>query len=402
MSHARSLAWILAAALLPACASSQRDFSGWPQLVPAPAGVATAARPITNAIFIVQADRSFNDLFAGYPGADSSFDGGTHTGTLVQLKAVPLSAPPCAIAGYGPSAFVTAYARGEMDGWDLLDRDDPLCPYTYVRSDIPYRTLAREFTVGDRTFTSSVLGEFAGMQYLIAGSAQIAPGTYAVGVTEPGGCDSPPGAATIVLRHGKIQRNGPFPCFAYPTIATLLDKGHVSWKWYAAKNSPWNPWEFIKYVRDGPDWSNVSMPETNVFADLKNGKLASVSWVTPSLANSDDPTSQNAGGPAWVKSLVDAVRHSKYWSHTAIVVLWDDGGGGQFFDPVAPPQLSDVGLGFRVPLLAVSPFARTGYVAHEEFETGGSTLRFIEDNWKLGSLRTTDSNSASVGELFRK
>lgn len=82
--------------------------------------------------------------------------------------------------------------------------------------------------------------------------------------------------------------------------------------------------------------------------------------------------------------------------------MWDDAGEGAFYDPVAPPQAGDFGLGFRVPLLAISPFARNGYVTHAAFDNGGSTLKFVEQNWKLGSLGTTDVRATSIGELFTK
>ena len=61
-------------------------------------------------------------------------------------------------------------------------------------------------------------------------------------------------------------------------------------------------------------------------------------------------------------------------------MLWDDWGG--WFDPV-PPAFKDYdGLGFRVPLLMVSPYAKHGYVTHVQYETA-SVLRYIEDNFGL-------------------
>lgn len=403
MTHVRSLAWTLAAALLAACAPGGGGMSSTP-IAPSVTRAATGPGPITHVVFIVQGERSFNDLFEAYPGADTASAGRAHNGRRIALKAEPLSAPACAIEGYGGlSAFATAYQAGRMNGWDLLDRADPDCPYTHVRAadTARYWQLAKSFTLADHTFSSTYFGPFASMQYMIAGSTEVARDTYVIGENGlPLGCDSPAGTTTTVLRRGKVEPNGPFPCFTYPTIATLLDEHHVSWKWYAsAVDSEWNPWDAIKYVREGPDWKrNVSFPSTNVLSDVKNGTLASVSWVTPSLADSDRPGT--ADGPAWVTSVATAIMRSKYWSNTAIVVLWNNAGGGQFFDPVAPPQVRIPGLGFRVPLIAISPFARDGYVAHDEFETGGSTLHFVEKNWKLGRLHTTDDGVASIGELF--
>ena len=103
-------------------------------------------------------------------------------------------------------------------------------------------------------------------------------------------------------------------------------------------------------------------------------------------------------GPQWVASIVNAIGESSAWNSTAIVVVWDDWGG--YFDHVAPPQLDYQGLGFRVPMLVLSPYAKTvGYVSHTQYEFG-SILRFIERNWDLKSLGTTDVRSNSIGDMF--
>ncbi len=89
-------------------------------------------------------------------------------------------------------------------------------------------------------------------------------------------------------------------------------------------------------------------------------------------------------------SLVNAIGESKFWNSTAIFVMWDDWGG--WFDPVPPVYEDYDGLGFRVPLIAISPYARNGRVTHERYETA-SVLRFIEDNFKLGQLAASDARA---------
>ncbi|MGA9943578.1 MAG: alkaline phosphatase family protein [Candidatus Cybelea sp.] len=87
---------------------------------------------------------------------------------------------------------------------------------------------------------------------------------------------------------------------------------------------------------------------------------------------------------------VVAVGKSKYWNSTAIIVVWEDWGG--WYDHVTPPQLDYAGLGFRVPMIVVSPYAKAGYVAHTQYEFG-SIVRFVEDTWNVGRLGTTDTGS---------
>jgi phospholipase C len=71
------------------------------------------------------------------------------------------------------------------------------------------------------------------------------------------------------------------------------------------------------------------------------------------------------------------------WEHTALFLTWDEWGG--FYDHVPPPEVDDLGFGFRVPMLVLSPYARKGYVDDAEGEFS-SPLRFVADNWDLPYL----------------
>jgi phospholipase C len=90
--------------------------------------------------------------------------------------------------------------------------------------------------------------------------------------------------------------------------------------------------------------------------------------------------------------LVNAVGKSKFWDSTAIFVQWDDWGG--LYDHVPPPFKDYDGLGFRVPLLVISPYAKKDYVSHVQYETA-SVLRFAEDLYGLDQLSAADKRAAS-------
>ena len=95
------------------------------------------------------------------------------------------------------------------------------------------------------------------------------------------------------------------------------------------------------------------------FTDIRNGTLPAMSWVVPDVLNSDHPGNHSDTGPSWVATLVNAVGQSAYWKTTAVIVVWDDWGG--FYDHEPPPFFDNAGgLGFRVPMLVVSPWARRG------------------------------------------
>jgi phospholipase C len=363
---------------------------------------------IQNVIVVIQETRSFDNLFAGYPGADAPTKGLTSAGKYVRLRPIRLEDNKICTSGNGDT-FEKIYDSGKMDGWNLINRKHPLCPYTRVeRSETrPYWDLTKHFVLADKMFSSTHFGRFVNSLYLVTGTTKIARDTYIVGIpTSPSrwGCDAPPGTETSLLKDGQLELNrGPFPCFdQFPSLANLLDKANVAWRFYYGgkpqDNFPFNPYSAMKYVFDGPDWKNdMSVPATNVLNDIAQGNLPPVSWVLSAEPNSDFPG--NGGGPTWVKTIVQAAQTSSYWKHIAIVVIWNDSGEGNFYDNVAPPQLDPMGLGFRVPMLVVSPYAKHGYVSHTQYEFG-SILKFIEENWNLGSLGSTDQRANSIGDVF--
>jgi hypothetical protein len=133
----------------------------------------------------------------------------------------------------------------------------------------------------------------------------------------------------------------------------------------------------------GPEKNNIQ-----IFSDITNGVLPTVSYVVPSSASSDHPTLNDNTGPSWVASVVNAIGQSAYWQNTAIFVTWDDWGG--FYDPVTPTPINIAEPGFRVPLLIISPYALAGNVDHT-YATFSGILRFIEEVACVNPLGTTDS-----------
>jgi phospholipase C len=98
-----------------------------------------------------------------------------------------------------------------------------------------------------------------------------------------------------------------------------------------------------------------------------------------------------------VAAIVNAIGTSKYWKDTAIFITWDDWGG--WYDHVAPPIYNSYEYGFRVPLIVVSPWARSHYVSHETHDFG-SILRFIEQTFELPSLGFADLRADDLSDCF--
>ena len=360
---------------------------------------------IEHVIVLIQENRTFDNLFNGFPGADTVQSGQTHTGKTVALAPTPFEG--VFDPDHAHSAWVSDYDNGKMDGFDIpqtTPAGPPNYNYAYVpqAETVPYWTLAKNFTIADRNFAAETGPSYPGHQYLIAGQSD-----YAIGnPNDPlfrWGCDAAAGTTTPVLQaDGTVNPNGPFPCFNYKTMADALDAKGVSWRYYTEleeKNfgAGVQPYSAIRHVRYGPDWGNVVAPQTNIFADLSAGKLAHVSWVNPPLIGSDHAQQSTNFGPDWVANIVNAVGESSYWKNTAIVVVWDDWGG--WYDHVKPAQLDRMGLSFRVPLLVISPYAKHGYVSHIRHEPG-SILKFMEETFGTQTLGTTDMRSDDLADCF--
>lgn len=411
-------ATVVAVLCLAACGGRQLAGAGAP-FAPAggmssPARAARPARsPIEHVIVVVQENRSFDNLFMGFPGADWSKTGETHTGKEVPLK--PITLQTTGRLGLGTTlpdmlgTFTTEWNETKMNGFDLIhfgaDGLGPPAkryPYAYVvRSETkPYWNLAHDYALADKMFGTEKAGAFANDLVLVAASTEVGNGLYAVGVQRgvSDGCNGRQGRT--VLSNGKL---GPRPCFNWKSMATLLDGKGVSWRYYTEScredyGCYWDAYQAIKPVREGRDWTrNVVHPNSRIFDDLKGANFPAVAWVTPTLAESDDSASASKSGPEWVDSIVNAVKTSRYWKSTAIVVVWSNWGG--YYDNVVPPEKNTIAYGLRVPMLMISPYSKRGYVSHTQYDLT-SILRFIEDNWQLGTLGKFDESANSVGDML--
>jgi phospholipase C len=367
---------------------------------------------IQHLVIIIQENRSFDNLFAGWPGADTSMSGLTSEGTTVPLRRITFDGGDI---GHGWADAISAWDNGKMDGFDkeLGARGNiGLYPYAYLDHNLiaPYRTMAKRYVLADHMFQTEFGGSFTAHLDLIAGTTNLTPAIAEVQWPSSGGiwgCGAPLGTTTALV-NAERQINwtgGPYPCFTqFHTLADVLDAGGISWRYYAVAigQGVWSSFDAIHRVRYGRDWKNVIHPPWLVLTDVAAGRLAGVTWVTPDLQDSDHPGSNSSTGPSWVASVVNAVGESKYWDSTAIVVLWDDWGG--WYDNVTPPQKDFVGLGERVPCIIISPYARENYVSHTQYEFG-SVMKFAEQIFSLGpigpaSFGYTDTRANSFEESF--
>ncbi len=254
-----------------------------------------------------------------------------------------------------------------------------------------YWAMAKQYVLADDMFQSNLDGSFVAHQYAIAAFAN-----HSVNLPSSWwGCPGGKLSTVPILNQDRTIGSQEPTCWDVPTIADEADAAGVSWRYYTyqpmADGGLWSAYQNIKHIYTGSDWtSDVVTPASQFFTDIGSGELAGVTWITPSCENSDHPGCTKKTGPAWVTSLVDAVGESKFWPSTAIFIIWDDWGG--WFDPVAPVYEDYDGLGFRIPMLIISPYAKKGYVTHMQFETA-SVVRFMEDNFGFAQMAAADTRA---------
>ncbi len=405
---ARALFAIGATLLLCACGPS---FDSALRFAPGSAPQARSRRtsderattsPIKHVVFIVQENRSFNNLFMSFPGATTATFGYDNKRNKIALQAENL-ATAWDMGHSGEAFFAACHGKGKtpgtkcrMDGWNqerTIGRVPPNPAYSYVPQDqiAPYWTLAKQYVLSDETFSSNLDGSFIAHQYAVAAFASHA---YDFPSSD-WGCEGGP-SDTIPTLDKNRKIGAPIGvCFNNPTIGSEADGAGVSWRFYAGATNGdgglWSSYQAISPIYHGPDWSaDVISPPAQFLTDVGGGTLANVTWITPTFETSDHPGAEASKGPAWVASIVDAIGASKFWKSTAIFIIWDDWGG--MFDPVKPIYKDYDGLGFRVPLLVVSPYAKQGKVTHVQYETT-SVLRYMEDNFGLAQLNKADKRA---------
>jgi phospholipase C len=367
-----------------------------------------ASGKIQHVVIIFQENRSFDNLFQGFPGADTKPYGYNSSGAKVTLGQVGLETTWD--IDHSSGAFFEACdgtgsipgTNCKMNGFDkeyvgCYQSCPPHPQYSYVphSETKPYFEMGKQYVLADRMFASNFdASSFISHQYIIAGQADSAV-DYPNG---PWGCDGSPSETVGTVTVNPPRQYGGYirPCFDYQTLGDELDTAGLSWGFYTAAlngdGNIWSAYQAVKHIYNGPDWkSDIITPQTQFLNDVANN-LRTVSWITPTCENSDHAGCGSNTGPAWVASLVNAIGKSKYWDSTAIFIMWDDYGG--WYDHVAPEYVDYDGLGLRVPLLIVSPNAKQNFVSHVHYEHG-SILRFIEDQFGLPRLAASDARATS-------
>ncbi len=409
--------------------------------------------PIKHVVFLIKENRTYDVYFGKYDGGNGTTTGITHTGAVVPLQ--PLLDKSSPDIDHCWNCALMAYNDGGMNGFDLITPggtiiDDSGVPHGYQvasRSDIPnYWTLASTFAMSDNFYSSLHGPSFPNHLYSIAaqsGGVGDNPGNVAnganaptvgpcdgsAGCPDPGeagleptnipslpknrgvwGCDADPKVRVALYdQEGTVEEI--YPCVDFPTMGDQLSAANVSWTMYAPtaasgvddagfQNSAgyiWTVYDAIRHIRNSPEWATHVLPTEQFAIDAKAGNLPAVSWISTPSAVSEHPPSSVCVGENWTIGLLQALAAGPDWSSTAVFLTWDDFGG--FYDHVAPTQIDHWGLGFRVPFLVISPYAKPGFIDHTQAEFS-SVLKFIEADFGIGNLTDRDMNTSDLSQFF--
>jgi len=357
---------------------------------------------IQHVVFIVKENRSFDEYFGSFPGANGATTGLTSTGQVVPLGQTNDAMPNDICHDWACLLAMMDYGR--MDHFDL----DPTCTqdgrlYCYsqmTQADIPnYFALAQNFTLADNNFSSLHGTSFPNHVYMIAASSAGFIGQAHLptnqSLHEVGCSADPTSTAQVIDEHGNISNQ--YPCVDIQTLGDSLTAAGVSWSEYAPGHVIYNAYEAINHYYNNPTlWAQHMLPYSQFSSDALAGKLPAVVWLSGNN-ESEHPPFSTCDGENWTIEQINAIMQGPDWNSTAIFVTWDDPGG--FYDHVAPPYEDQFGLGPRVPLLIISPYAKAAYISHTQYEPS-SVLKFIEERWGLQPLTERDANANDTTDSF--
>lgn len=321
--------------------------------------VGTTSTPIQHVVIIMMENHSFDNFFGRFPNANG--------------VTLPRATNPLGDLNHGAAASVAAIDGGKMDQFEAPGL------YQYTQADIPtYWHYAQQFGLGDNFFSSYATSSTPNHVAMVAANNG---GIY--DTSDNTGCTS--AQNSLVYSRSLVDDNyWSYPCYAIKNLPQSLTNAGLSWRFY----STIPVWDSPTMISSLSGSSSDIHSVTQFTTDVKAGKLTNVSWITPPGSATDHPPSLEEPAQNFVAQEVNLIMNSSYWNNTAIFVTWDEFGGQ--YDHVAPPQIDKLGLGMRVPLLVISPYAKQGYISHQLSEFS-SFVKFVEDDFGLTNLGNRDA-----------
>ena len=377
---------------------------------------------IEHVVVLMQENRSFDHYFGSLPGVRGFGDTDVLTmpGGLpvwyqpdpknpqgyelpFHLDTATTSAAAVAELSHAWEAQHDSWNGGAMDNWLPAhraadgDTDGPLTMGYYTRADLPFHyALAEAFTICDG-YHCSVLGP--------TNPNRLQAWT---GMIDPAGKNG-----------GPVIDNSETPPYTWTTYPERLQAAGISWRNYQqADNYDDNPLAWFRQYQEAPHSSPLWQrgmalapdPVEAFAADVRDGTLPQVSWIIGPAATCEHPAYLPAAGAVFISKILEALAASpKVWEKTVFFLNYDENDG--LFDhvppPVPPAGTADefvgglpIGLGFRVPMIVISPLSVGGWVSSEVYDHT-SVLRFMEEVFGVAEPNISAWRRQTCGDLTR-
>jgi phospholipase C len=327
-------------------------------------------------VVVMQENRSFDHMLGWAPRADGRQAGLTYVDNAgVAHQTYPLAPDYQGCSHKDPdhsySGARIQYDAGRCDGF-LRGANDIFAIGYYRRQDLDFFGQAvRDWTIADRYFCSVLGPTFPNRIYQHAAQTDRLSNTFTIS-TLP----------TIWDRLAEAGRTGRYYYHDLPFLGL-----------WGAKYLP------------------IARPAASFYMDCAAGTLPDVSFVDPAFLQEisgtgmdDHPHNDVRAGQSYLNRIYTALTAGPKWDRTLLIINYDEWGG--FFDHVAPPKRpittseralgNDGRLGFRTPLMLVSPYARAHQVASAVYDHT-SVLKLIEKRWNLRPLAVRDASALSLG-----
>jgi phospholipase C len=390
------------AALLSACSSSSKR--------PAPArkqlpGLGNPEQaPFDTVVVLMMENRSFDHLLGWLPGANGKQAG------LTYLDAAGKSHPTWRIAPdwqgwryadplHDWQSAARQWNRGASDGFlETQPLGDTYPISYYTGEDLPVlATLARNYTTFDRYFCSLLGATWPNRLYMHCAATDVdETGVYPYLQH-----------ATELPPHG-VVRPSKLSLAIWDRLAT---KGLSGGYYYSS--------EPMTGLFASRKYDAISHRYERFTADAAAGRLPNVTFLDPEYgtipeftgtSNDDHPHGSVKVGDAFIGEVYDTLRRSPQWERVVFVLTFDEHGG--FYDHQPPPVVRDDNvnqspgphpdykrLGFRVPCIAMGPFA-TARVEHAGPYEHCSILRMIEWRWGLEPMHMRDRDAKNLADAL--
>lgn len=356
---------------------------------PPPPTPSSTTGVIKHFIVVIMQNRSFDHLFGTFPGVNGIAPG---VPGFSQLDAAGNTVTPFFQTNLGIADMphlrgnlMSDWDNGLMDKFALHSGDNAMGHYDLTAPGVNLLwSWAQQFALADNFFPSAMGDAPSNQLYLVAAGDNNFSFTI-----QPfyGPCNT--------LTTTKSP-------YTFPHIGDQLAGKGLTWAWYHESYGDCthyvpqeNPFQFFTDAHASGNIRDL----TSFTADLNAGRLPAVSYVQPGPLHSTHPASGYAvtHGLQWLDGFIRQIQNSPVWPGAAIIVIWDSSGG--LWDHVPPPQVDSQGLGPRVPMLVISPFAKKGYISHVQMDDV-SILKFIQSNFGLPPLNARNKLSNDISDMF--